>query len=126
MRSTHRLALFLTLALAAPTHALQPASALNHHMVLQRGKAAPIWGTADAGEKITVRFAGQTVATCARQGVRTIDTSHPAPGTLSYFLTDHTSTGSVQAPAQPWPSWLPAEASSAKRAICLLALCAMT
>lgn len=35
------------------------------HMVLQRGVSVPVWGTASAGEKISVRFAGQTVAAVA-------------------------------------------------------------
>ncbi len=38
---------------------------LNSHMVLQQGMPAPIWGWADAGEKITVKFAGQTKTTTA-------------------------------------------------------------
>jgi len=29
------------------------------HMVLQRGMKVPVWGTADAGESVTVEFAGQ-------------------------------------------------------------------
>ena len=33
----------------------------SSHMVLQRMMKDPIWGTAAAGEKITVQFAGQTV-----------------------------------------------------------------
>jgi sialate O-acetylesterase len=32
----------------------------SDHMVLQAGQAVPVWGTADAGEKITVRLADQT------------------------------------------------------------------
>ncbi len=32
---------------------------IDSHMVLQRGVAAPIWGWADAGEQVTVEFAGQ-------------------------------------------------------------------
>ena len=32
----------------------------SDHMVLQRGMEVPVWGTADAGEKITVTFQGQT------------------------------------------------------------------
>ena len=42
---------------------------LSHHMVLQRDAVVPIWGWADAGEKITVAFAGQTrTATAAADG----------------------------------------------------------
>ena len=35
------------------------------HMVLQREMSVPIWGTAGAGDKITVSFAGQTVTASA-------------------------------------------------------------
>jgi sialate O-acetylesterase len=38
---------------------------LSDGMVLQRDAKAPVWGTADAGENITVRFAGQTRKTTA-------------------------------------------------------------
>lgn len=33
---------------------------ISSHMVLQRDRPVPIWGTAAAGEKVTVSFAGQT------------------------------------------------------------------
>lgn len=33
---------------------------LGSHMVLQRDRAVPIWGTAATGEQVTVRFAGQS------------------------------------------------------------------
>ena len=35
------------------------ASPFTDHMVLQRGMNVPVWGTADAGETVTVEFAGQ-------------------------------------------------------------------
>ena len=35
-------------------------SVFSHHMVLQRDKTIPIWGTATPGEEVTVEFAGQT------------------------------------------------------------------
>ena len=35
------------------------------NMVLQRGRAVAVWGTADAGEQVTVTFAGQTKTTKA-------------------------------------------------------------
>ena len=38
---------------------------LGNQMVLQREMAVPIWGWADAGEKVTVTFAGQTKTTTA-------------------------------------------------------------
>ena len=34
---------------------------IGSHMVLQRGVACPIWGWAEAGEKVSVEFAGQKV-----------------------------------------------------------------
>ena len=33
---------------------------ISDHMVLQQGVEAPVWGWADAGEAVTVSFAGQT------------------------------------------------------------------
>ena len=32
----------------------------SNHMLLQRGLEAPVWGWADAGEEVSVQFAGQT------------------------------------------------------------------
>jgi sialate O-acetylesterase len=37
-------------------------------MVLQRGMPVPVWGTAANGEKVTVRFQGQTAAAVAEDG----------------------------------------------------------
>ena len=34
-------------------------SVFSDNMVLQRGKPVPVWGWADPGEKVTVKFAGQ-------------------------------------------------------------------
>lgn len=44
---------------------MQLANVFSDNMVLQRDVAAPIWGTADPGEKVTVSFAGQTRSTVA-------------------------------------------------------------
>ncbi len=38
------------------------------HAVLQQGRAVPVWGRADNGEKVTVEFAGQKVSTVASNG----------------------------------------------------------
>jgi len=38
----------------------------SDNMVLQRGMSVPVWGTADAGREVTVKFAGQTKTTKAR------------------------------------------------------------
>ena len=37
----------------------------SNHMLLQRGLEAPVWGWADAGEEVTVQFAGQSKAATA-------------------------------------------------------------
>ncbi len=41
------------------------ATVFSDHMVLQQNTVVPIWGTADAGEKVTVQLGRQTVATIA-------------------------------------------------------------
>jgi sialate O-acetylesterase len=41
------------------------ASPFTSHMVLQCDRNVPVWGTADAGEKITVAFAGQNLSATA-------------------------------------------------------------
>lgn len=62
---------FLSLAVAtlltcvSVSGAFEPAPHFSDHMVLQRGIEVPVWGTADAGAKVTVSFAGQTVNTKA-------------------------------------------------------------
>jgi sialate O-acetylesterase len=50
-----------TLSLAISAHAELKANQLfSDHMVLQNGMTVPVWGTADAGERVTVKIAGQT------------------------------------------------------------------
>jgi len=41
------------------------ASPFTSHMVLQTGRNVPVWGTAAAGEAVTVEFAGQKASTTA-------------------------------------------------------------
>ena len=58
--------LLLALASAAPAAAeLTLPSVLSDGMVLQRGVAVPVFGTADAGADVTVTFAGQTATAAA-------------------------------------------------------------
>lgn len=45
--------------------AVKVASPFGDHMVLQRGKPIPVWGTADAGERVSVEFGGRTTSTVA-------------------------------------------------------------
>ncbi|HTG67259.1 MAG TPA: hypothetical protein VL859_12880, partial [Flavobacterium sp.] len=41
---------------------IKPNSLFNDHMVLQRGVAIPVWGTASANESVTVSLNGKSVA----------------------------------------------------------------
>lgn len=59
---------FVCLAVCLPTIAfgdVKLASIFGDSMVLQREMAVPVWGWADAGEQVTVEFAGQSVQTVA-------------------------------------------------------------
>ena len=40
--------------------AVKLASVFTDHMVLQRDRAVAVWGKADPGEKVTLKFAGQS------------------------------------------------------------------
>jgi sialate O-acetylesterase len=42
-----------------------PSSLFGDHAVLQRQMAVPVWGVAEPGEKVTIRFAGKEVSTQA-------------------------------------------------------------
>ena len=57
---------FLACALLTPlSAAVSLAPLFADGAVLQREKPVPVWGTADAGEKVSVSFAGQTLSTTA-------------------------------------------------------------
>lgn len=53
------------LALSALRADVALAPLFQDHAVLQQGKPVPVWGRADAGEKVTVTFAGQTAQATA-------------------------------------------------------------
>lgn len=63
-----RACLTLLSGLVVSQAAVVPHPLFASRAVLQRNCEVPIWGTADAGEKITVKFAGQSVSTTARDG----------------------------------------------------------
>ena len=66
MTKTISILLSALLLVASPLFAeVRLASPFTDHMVLQCDLKVPVWGTADAGEKITVEFAGQIVSTKA-------------------------------------------------------------
>ena len=44
---------------------VKPNPLFSDGMVLQRDRGVPVWGTADAGERVTVQIAGQSVSTTA-------------------------------------------------------------
>jgi sialate O-acetylesterase len=47
---------------------VKPHALFSDNMVLQQGQPVPVWGTATDGEKVTVKFARQTVTTTAKDG----------------------------------------------------------
>ena len=55
--------LFFSLACFGAELELSPVFGSN--MVLQRRAVVPVWGTANAGENVSVRFAGQLIQTRA-------------------------------------------------------------
>ncbi len=60
------LSFLLTLLFAATASAeLRLPAIFSDHMILQRGAPAPVWGWADAGSRVTVHFAGQSLSTTA-------------------------------------------------------------
>jgi sialate O-acetylesterase len=52
---------------------VKPHPLISENMVLQLGMKVPIWGKADNGEEVTVRFQGQEHKTTARDGAWRID-----------------------------------------------------
>ena len=58
----------LVLAAAAAGAAVKPAALFSDNAVLQQGIAAPVWGFADNGEKVTVKFQDQELSTEAKDG----------------------------------------------------------
>jgi sialate O-acetylesterase len=60
----HYLLILTLLLVAAPSGFadLKPASLFQDHMVLQRKTSVPVWGTADPGKDVTVKFGTQSVS----------------------------------------------------------------
>ncbi len=74
--------------LALPVCAeLRLPSVISDHMVLQREKSVPIWGWADAGQTVTVRFNDQTTHTTANADGRWIVHLSAMPAGGPYELT---------------------------------------
>ncbi len=68
MNKIFAITLLLSLCASSATADVKPHGMFNDHAVLQRGINIPVWGTAAAGEKITVSMNGQTVSTVAQNG----------------------------------------------------------
>ena len=58
-------ALCLLLSLVSTRAEVRLSNLFSDGMVLQRGKPAPVWGTAKPGEEVSLSFAGQTVKATA-------------------------------------------------------------
>ncbi len=74
-------------------------SVFSDHMVLQREQAVPVWGTADPGATVTVKFAGQTkTVTAGTDGKWRVDLSSLEASSESQVLTvsDGTDKASFQ------------------------------
>ncbi len=65
--------LFCAIAAATARAEVKPNSLFSDGMVLQRGRAVPVWGEAGENEKITVTFGDQKVNTVAHQGKWRVD-----------------------------------------------------
>jgi sialate O-acetylesterase len=59
------LALAIAAICAPASAAVRLPAIISDHMVLQRGAEVPVWGRADPGEKVTVRFGSQNKSTKA-------------------------------------------------------------
>jgi len=55
-----RLLMVLALAVGVAKGDVTPSALFSDHAVLQSGMSVPVWGTAQAGEKVAVTIAGQT------------------------------------------------------------------
>jgi len=62
------IAIVLASFAAASSAAVKPAALFSDNAVLQQGVRVPVWGTAGAGETVTVEFQGQKVSTTAQDG----------------------------------------------------------
>jgi sialate O-acetylesterase len=60
--------LFALTALSSLANAQQTPHIFGSNMVLQRDKPVPVWGKANAGEKVTVTFAGQSKSAVTDKG----------------------------------------------------------
>lgn len=62
----------------------------TENMVLQQGTKVPVWGTADNGEKVTVRFQGQELSTMPKDGKWKVVLENLKPGGPFEFSVNDT------------------------------------
>ena len=82
MRIVAILSLLMASCAAACAAELKVAAPFSDHAILQRDMPVPIWGTATAGETVTVTFAGQeksAVAAADGDGVGVTVAGAPPP-----------------------------------------------
>ncbi len=81
-----------------------PDALFSDHAVLQQGREVPVWGTAREGERVTVEFAGQKVATTTKDG-RWLVRLRPLPAGGPHTMTisgEHTVTISDLLVGEVW------------------------
>jgi sialate O-acetylesterase len=69
---------------------------LGNGMVLQRNQPVPIWGTAEAGEKVTVKFNGQTKTTIVDDAGKWMVTLKPMPASANPSTLIITGTNTIK------------------------------
>jgi len=89
-----RLGLLSVLLAAGAAEAVEPAPIFSDQMVLQRGVSVPVWGRAEPGEQVTVKFAGQTkTTTAARDGKSMVKLDPMSASEASRVMTIQSSIG---------------------------------
>lgn len=84
-----RLAALLFALTAAAFADVRLPAVFSDHLVLQAGVAVPVWGWADAGERVTVTFAGQSqVATPGQDGRWTVKLAPLVPGATGRLVVE--------------------------------------
>lgn len=68
MRKLALITITLALLATAVGAAVKPAALFSDNAVLQRSITVPVWGWADDGEKVTVKFQDQELSTVAKDG----------------------------------------------------------
>lgn len=87
MKKFHLACLALMLSIFTSEAAVRLPSVITDGMVIQRNEPINIWGWADSGEKVTVKWQKKTVTTTADESGRWIVTLSPAKAGGPYTMT---------------------------------------